>query len=204
MNIYISVVLNSADFDYLLSKGNSNAPINRSSLLLKFDPLLGVAVPLNQFFVNEGQEQYPLKEGEQTQPQQQQLLQPLHINSNFGTKNLKLNVPQLSPTVEESDHDLSQPEISSHPNSTIKDNINHTADQHSDSNDPTGDTSLPQTETLLNCTVNLTTQTENPLNSTITTSTKKFPVVSEAVANKEVVSVSKVDEQQQFVKLIKN
>ncbi|XP_002137860.4 transforming acidic coiled-coil-containing protein 3 isoform X2 [Drosophila pseudoobscura] len=42
------LILNSSDFDYLYTKGNNNAPVDRSSLLLKFDPLLGAAVPVNR------------------------------------------------------------------------------------------------------------------------------------------------------------
>ncbi|KAH8418510.1 hypothetical protein KR009_010844 [Drosophila setifemur] len=42
-----NLILNSSDFDYLYTKGSNNAPIDRSSLLLKFDPLLGAPVPVN-------------------------------------------------------------------------------------------------------------------------------------------------------------
>ncbi|EDV47814.2 uncharacterized protein LOC6551753 isoform X1 [Drosophila erecta] len=42
-----NLILNSSDFDYLYTKGSNNAPIDRSSLLLKFDPLLGVPVAVN-------------------------------------------------------------------------------------------------------------------------------------------------------------
>ncbi|XP_017081694.2 uncharacterized protein LOC108114978 isoform X2 [Drosophila eugracilis] len=42
-----NLILNSLDFDYLYTKGSNNAPIDRSSLLLKFDPLLGAPVPVN-------------------------------------------------------------------------------------------------------------------------------------------------------------
>lgn len=71
------VILNSSDFDYLYTKGSNNAPVDRSSLLLKFDPLLGAPVPVNQF------------------PQQEQaLLNILSSNNN--------NIARaLSPTLEE-------------------------------------------------------------------------------------------------------
>ncbi|KAH8343969.1 hypothetical protein KR084_002827 [Drosophila pseudotakahashii] len=42
-----NLILNSSDFEYLYTKGSNNAPIDRSSLLLKFDPLLGAPVPVN-------------------------------------------------------------------------------------------------------------------------------------------------------------
>ncbi|XP_032576195.1 uncharacterized protein LOC6613860 isoform X2 [Drosophila sechellia] len=42
-----NLILNSSDFDYLYTKGSNSAPIDRSSLLLKFDPLLGAPVPVN-------------------------------------------------------------------------------------------------------------------------------------------------------------
>ncbi|XP_017046043.1 uncharacterized protein LOC108091379 isoform X2 [Drosophila ficusphila] len=42
-----NLILNSSDFDYLYTKGSNNAPIDRSSLLLKFDPLLRAPVPVN-------------------------------------------------------------------------------------------------------------------------------------------------------------
>ena len=44
----LAVILNPSDFDYLLTKGSSNVNVDRSSLLLRFDPLLGVPVPVNQ------------------------------------------------------------------------------------------------------------------------------------------------------------
>ncbi|XP_017142957.1 transforming acidic coiled-coil-containing protein 2 isoform X2 [Drosophila miranda] len=44
---YTKFILNSSDFDYLYTKGSNNAPVDRSSLLLKFDPLLGAPVPVN-------------------------------------------------------------------------------------------------------------------------------------------------------------
>uniref|UniRef100_T1PLG7 Transforming acidic coiled-coil-containing protein (TACC) n=1 Tax=Musca domestica TaxID=7370 RepID=T1PLG7_MUSDO len=74
-----NLILNPSDFDYLLTKGNNNTPVDRSSLLLKFDPLLGCPVPANQ--------------GQQTQQQQQQL--HLQIPTNLN------NNPCLSPTIEE-------------------------------------------------------------------------------------------------------
>uniref|UniRef100_A0A1I8MLZ0 Transforming acidic coiled-coil-containing protein C-terminal domain-containing protein n=1 Tax=Musca domestica TaxID=7370 RepID=A0A1I8MLZ0_MUSDO len=79
LNPNIEVILNPSDFDYLLTKGNNNTPVDRSSLLLKFDPLLGCPVPVNQ--------------GQQTQQQQQQL--HLQIPTNLN------NNPCLSPTIEE-------------------------------------------------------------------------------------------------------
>ncbi|KAH8407788.1 hypothetical protein KR222_007815 [Zaprionus bogoriensis] len=81
-----TVVLNSSDFDYLYTKGISNAPIDRSSLLLKFDPLLGTPVPVNL---------------QSQQEQEQKLLNVLSsINSNNNSNN---NNPgrALSPTLEE-------------------------------------------------------------------------------------------------------
>ncbi|KAM7362394.1 transforming acidic coiled-coil protein isoform 2-T2 [Cochliomyia hominivorax] len=66
------------DFDYLLNKGSNNTPVDRSSLLLKFDPLLGVPVPVNQ--------------GQQQQLQQLQIPTTNTIN------------PCLSPTIEEDEH----------------------------------------------------------------------------------------------------
>ncbi|XP_062122082.1 putative mediator of RNA polymerase II transcription subunit 26 isoform X3 [Drosophila sulfurigaster albostrigata] len=65
------------NFDYLYTKGSNNAPIDRSSLLLKFDPLLGAPVPVNQ-----------------SQHQQEQtLLNILSNNNNLARA--------LSPTLEE-------------------------------------------------------------------------------------------------------
>ncbi|XP_075145201.1 transforming acidic coiled-coil protein isoform X2 [Haematobia irritans] len=79
-----NLILNPSDFDYLLTKGNNNTPVDRSSLLLKFDPLLGVPVPVNQ--------------GQQGQQQQQLHLQiPTNLNNN----------PCLSPTIEEDEHNES-------------------------------------------------------------------------------------------------
>lgn len=70
------VILNSSDFDYLYTKGSNNAPVDRSSLLLKFDPLLGAPVPVNQL------------------PQQEQaVLNKLSNNNNIARA--------LSPTLEE-------------------------------------------------------------------------------------------------------
>nr|XP_013114753.1 unnamed protein product [Stomoxys calcitrans] len=85
-----NLILNPSDFDYLLTKGNNNTPVDRSSLLLKFDPLLGVPVPVNQ--------------GQQTQQQhhyQQQQLHHLQIPTNLN------NNPCLSPTIEEDEHNES-------------------------------------------------------------------------------------------------
>lgn len=73
-----TVILNPSDFDYLLTKGNNTTPVDRSSLLLKFDPLLGLPVPANQGL-------------------QQQPLQQLQIPTNT------IN-PCLSPTLEEDEH----------------------------------------------------------------------------------------------------
>ncbi|KAH8294818.1 hypothetical protein KR018_003378 [Drosophila ironensis] len=73
-----NLILNSSDFDYLYTKGSNNAPIDRSSLLLKFDPLLGAPVPVNH-----------------PQQQEQALLNILGSNQN--------QIPNraLSPTLEE-------------------------------------------------------------------------------------------------------
>ncbi|KAH8307756.1 hypothetical protein KR044_012676 [Drosophila immigrans] len=72
-----NIIFNSSDFDYLYTKGSNNAPIDRSSLLLKFDPLLGAPVPVYQ-------------------SQHQQELTLLNILSNNN------NLPRaLSPTLEE-------------------------------------------------------------------------------------------------------
>ncbi|XP_073822164.1 transforming acidic coiled-coil protein isoform X4 [Musca autumnalis] len=71
-----NLILNPSDFDYLLTKGNNNTPVDRSSLLLKFDPLLGCPIPVNQ--------------GQQAQ-QQLNLQIPTNLNNN----------PCLSPTIEE-------------------------------------------------------------------------------------------------------
>ncbi|KRG01817.1 transforming acidic coiled-coil-containing protein 2 isoform X2 [Drosophila mojavensis] len=71
-----NIILNSSDFDYLYTKGSNNAPVDRSSLLLKFDPLLGAPVPVNQL------------------PQQEQaVLNKLSNNNNIARA--------LSPTLEE-------------------------------------------------------------------------------------------------------
>lgn len=43
---FLAVFLNPSDFDFLLTKGNNNEHVDRSSLLLKFDPLLGHSVPV--------------------------------------------------------------------------------------------------------------------------------------------------------------
>lgn len=78
-----TVILNSSDFDYLYTKGHNNAPIDRSSLLLKFDPLLGAPVPVNH-------QQF------QQQQQEQKLFNVLNGNNNNN------NLPRaLSPTLEE-------------------------------------------------------------------------------------------------------
>ncbi|XP_017119829.1 uncharacterized protein LOC108141124 isoform X2 [Drosophila elegans] len=73
-----NLILNSSDFDYLYTKGSNNAPIDRSSLLLKFDPLLGAPVPVNH-----------------PNQQEQTLLNILGSNQN---QNQNRN---LSPTLEE-------------------------------------------------------------------------------------------------------
>ncbi|XP_032312203.1 uncharacterized protein LOC6498890 isoform X2 [Drosophila ananassae] len=73
-----NLILNSSDFDYLYTKGSNNAPIDRSSLLLKFDPLLGAPVPVNH-------------------PQQQEQTLQNILGSN---PNQAQNRP-LSPTLEE-------------------------------------------------------------------------------------------------------
>ncbi|XP_017483026.1 PREDICTED: serine-rich adhesin for platelets-like isoform X2 [Rhagoletis zephyria] len=78
-----NIILNQFDFDYLLTKGNNSAPIDRSSILLKFDPLLGVPVPANQI------QQLPAKQS----PQIFQLL---------GN-----NLANLGPTIEEDEHSSS-------------------------------------------------------------------------------------------------
>ncbi|XP_017847033.1 uncharacterized protein LOC108603072 isoform X2 [Drosophila busckii] len=75
-----NIILNSSDFDYLYTKGSNDAPVDRSSLLLKFDPLLGAPVPVNL----------------SQHHQQQQELALLNILSN--NNNL---TRALSPTVEE-------------------------------------------------------------------------------------------------------
>ncbi|XP_018797421.1 PREDICTED: transforming acidic coiled-coil-containing protein 2 isoform X2 [Bactrocera latifrons] len=80
-----AIILNPSDFDYLLTKGNNSAPIDRSSILLKFDPLLGVPVPANQV-----QQQKPTK-------QTPQILQNI----------LGSNLTNLSPTLEEDEHSSS-------------------------------------------------------------------------------------------------
>jgi len=76
-----TVILNSSDFDYLYTKGSNNEPIDRSSLLLRFDPLLGTPVPVNQ-----------------AQHHQQQELTLLNILSNNNNNN---QARALSPTLEE-------------------------------------------------------------------------------------------------------
>lgn len=81
--VILTVIFNPSDFDYLLTKGNNNTPVDRSSLLLKFDPLLGVPVPVNQ-----GQQ---LTTTQQHQQQQLHLQIPTNLNNN----------PCLSPTIEE-------------------------------------------------------------------------------------------------------
>lgn len=161
-------------------------------------------MPLNQIVVNEVQEQHPLKVGEQTkQYQQQQLL--LYVNNNFGTKNLKVKVPQLSPTAEENcdDYDLSQTSTHNLQRSiNIKEEeTSYCFDQHSISNGVIkNNTSIPDTTaTLLNCTVNLTAQSNNQLNSTITTSIEEFTAESVAVHSKvgEVTYSQEEDKKQQ-------
>ncbi|XP_030374651.1 uncharacterized protein LOC115624193 isoform X2 [Scaptodrosophila lebanonensis] len=42
-----NLIFNSSDLEYLYTKGSHNGPVDRSSLLLKFDPLLGTPVPAN-------------------------------------------------------------------------------------------------------------------------------------------------------------
>ncbi|KAM8704524.1 hypothetical protein ACLKA7_009037 [Drosophila subpalustris] len=75
-----NIILNSSDFDYLYTKGSNNEHIDRSSLLLRFDPLLGAPVPVNQ-----------------SQQQQQQELTLLNILSNNNNNQARA----LSPTLEE-------------------------------------------------------------------------------------------------------
>ncbi|XP_053969825.1 mucin-2 isoform X2 [Anastrepha ludens] len=79
------IILNPSDFDYLLTKGNNSAPIDRSSILLRFDPLLGMPVPVSQI------QQQPIKPSPQ-------ILQQILGN------NLAAN---LSPTLEEDEHSSS-------------------------------------------------------------------------------------------------
>ncbi|XP_054092087.1 transforming acidic coiled-coil-containing protein 2 isoform X3 [Zeugodacus cucurbitae] len=86
-----NLILNPSDFDYLLTKGNNSAPIDRNSILLKFDPLLGLPVPANQV----QQQQQPTK-------QTPQILQNILGN----------NLANLSPTIEE-DENSSSASISS-------------------------------------------------------------------------------------------
>ncbi|XP_039948262.1 transforming acidic coiled-coil-containing protein 2 isoform X4 [Bactrocera tryoni] len=80
-----NLILNPSDFDYLLTKGNNSAPIDRSSILLKFDPLLGVPVPANQV------------QQQKTTKQTPQILQNI----------LGDNATNLSPTLEEDEHSSS-------------------------------------------------------------------------------------------------
>ncbi|XP_034485319.1 putative mediator of RNA polymerase II transcription subunit 26 isoform X2 [Drosophila innubila] len=77
-----NIILNSSDFDYLYTKGSNNEPIDRSSLLLRFDPLLGTPVPVNQ-------------SQQQQQQQELTLLNILSINNNNN------QTRALSPTLEE-------------------------------------------------------------------------------------------------------
>jgi len=77
-----TVILNSSDFDYLYTKGSNNEPIDRSSLLLRFDPLLGTPVPVNQ-------------------SQQQQQQQELTLLNILSTNNNNNQTRALSPTLEE-------------------------------------------------------------------------------------------------------
>ncbi|XP_046868287.1 transforming acidic coiled-coil-containing protein 3 isoform X2 [Drosophila willistoni] len=75
-----NLIFNSSDFDYLYTKGNNNAPVDRSSLLLKFDPLLGTPVPVNSL-------------------QQQELALSNLLGGNNNNNNN--NNRALSPTLEE-------------------------------------------------------------------------------------------------------
>ncbi|KAH8340573.1 hypothetical protein KR059_001434 [Drosophila kikkawai] len=68
-----NIILNSSDFDYLYTKGSNNAPIDRSSLLLKFDPLLGAPVPVN---LKQEQEQALLNIRGSNQNQNNRVLSP--------------------------------------------------------------------------------------------------------------------------------
>ncbi|KAH8264525.1 hypothetical protein KR038_009604 [Drosophila bunnanda] len=68
-----NLILNSSDFDYLYTKGSNNAPIDRSSLLLKFDPLLGAPVPVN---LQQEQEQALLNIRGSNQNQNNRVLSP--------------------------------------------------------------------------------------------------------------------------------
>lgn len=77
--------MNPSDFDYLLTKGNTSAPIDRNSILLRFDPLLGVPVPANQV------------QQQKTTKQTTQILQNILGN----------NLTNLSPTIEEDEHSSS-------------------------------------------------------------------------------------------------
>ncbi|CAD6991767.1 unnamed protein product [Ceratitis capitata] len=88
-----NLILNPSDFDYLLTKGNNSAPVDRNSLLLKFDPLLGVPVPANQI-----------------QQQQNSVKQSSQILQNILGNNNKAN---LSPTIEEDEHSTSSASVSS-------------------------------------------------------------------------------------------
>lgn len=49
ITFFISVQFSDKDFEYLGSLGAREAVVDRGSLLLKFDPLLGVPVPTNTF-----------------------------------------------------------------------------------------------------------------------------------------------------------
>uniref|UniRef100_A0A1B0A2W8 Uncharacterized protein n=1 Tax=Glossina pallidipes TaxID=7398 RepID=A0A1B0A2W8_GLOPL len=78
----------------LLTKGNNNnVPVDRSSLLIKFDPLVGIPLPANT-----GQN---LAQGLKLQSQQQEQQQQLRLHLLNATKNNASNRPCLSPILEE-------------------------------------------------------------------------------------------------------
>lgn len=196
MRSCLAVVLNSADFDYLLSKGNNNAPINRSSLLLKFDPLLGVALPINQTATNEGSAPSPT-EGESGQQKQQLLKQPQHIHSTLGVKNLKSNVPRLSPTLEESDHDLRSQQATKNSEISQQPTPDPNGQRDEIPSPPSPDT------TALNCTVSLSAPSDSRLDGTIicnttnaaTTPPEHHSADPSAVSAKEEATISKTEQQ---------
>ncbi|KAL9896458.1 transforming acidic coiled-coil protein isoform 2-T2 [Glossina fuscipes fuscipes] len=84
------------------NNSNNNVPVDRSSLLLKFDPLVGIPIPINtgqalaQGLKLQSQQQEQRHHQEQQQQQQQLRLHLLNATNNNAN-----NRPCLSPTLEE-------------------------------------------------------------------------------------------------------
>ena len=111
------MILNTADFDYLLTKGNNTIKVDRSSLLLRFDPLLGTPVVINQ----QPDITTEKLKGPSNQKSNRNGLVSSSSSSGFGASSLASK--QLMSTVEEGDNI----------NDLLINNITQTTNRSSDS-----------------------------------------------------------------------